>query len=143
MGNGGEIFVLDMGTPMKIADLARDLIRLSGFEPDTDIEIKFSGIRPGEKLFEELGFDGEKMDKTRHPKIFIGKLSPHGIEDLQSKLNDLADLTSSMDASIIRRALQQTVPEMQPDATTEMSTVNPKPSSSANPRAKLNEPALA
>ncbi|MBZ0118155.1 MAG: polysaccharide biosynthesis protein, partial [Sandaracinaceae bacterium] len=73
MGEGGEIFVLDMGEPVKIVDLARDLIRLSGFRPDEDIEIQFTGVRPGEKLFEELSLDAEHAGKTKHPKIFVGR----------------------------------------------------------------------
>ena len=76
MGKGGEIFVLDMGEPVKIADLARDLIVLSGLVPGDDIEIQFTGLRPGEKLFEELSVTGEKADKTRHPKIFVGRFRP-------------------------------------------------------------------
>ncbi|HHU13100.1 MAG TPA: polysaccharide biosynthesis protein, partial [Clostridiaceae bacterium] len=69
--NGGEIFVLDMGKPVKIADLARDLIRLSGYEPDVDIPIEYIGLRPGEKMFEELYLDAEAMHKTEHDKIFV------------------------------------------------------------------------
>ncbi|HEX7843140.1 MAG TPA: nucleoside-diphosphate sugar epimerase/dehydratase, partial [Kofleriaceae bacterium] len=75
MGTGGEIFILDMGEPVKIVDLARDLIKLSGFRPGLDIEIKFSGVRPGEKLFEQLATDAEHADKTKHPKIFIGRIA--------------------------------------------------------------------
>ena len=143
MGNGGEIFVLDMGTPMKIADLARDLIRLSGFEPDTDIKIEYSGVRPGEKLFEELGFDGEKMNKTRHPKIFIGKLSPHDLTELQPTLANLTSLTSCMDASQIRAALQDAVPEMQPDATSVPPPVEPIPVSRRSRPSLVDEPVVA
>jgi FlaA1/EpsC-like NDP-sugar epimerase len=124
MGEGGEIFVLDMGTPVKILDLAQDLIRLSGFEPD-EIPIEFSGVRPGEKLFEELGFDAEKMDKTRHPKIFVGRLSPHEPSELQPSLYRLASLTSCTDAAEIRAALLDAVPEMQADATSVPPPVQP------------------
>ena len=143
MGNGGEIFVLDMGKPVKIADLARDLIRLSGFEPDTEVKIEFSGVRPGEKLFEELGFDGEKMDKTRHPKIFIGKLSPHTLAGLQPTLSSLASLTSCMDASRIRAALQDAVPEMQPDATCPPPPVEPVSTSRKSRPSLVDEPVVA
>jgi FlaA1/EpsC-like NDP-sugar epimerase len=73
MGNGGEIFVLDMGTPVKIVDMARDLIRLSGLDPDIDVRIEFSGLRPGEKLTEELITEGEDILKTRHEKILVLK----------------------------------------------------------------------
>jgi FlaA1/EpsC-like NDP-sugar epimerase len=73
MAKGGEIFILDMGEPVKIADLARDLIRLSGFEPDVDIKIEYTGLRPGEKLYEELLMDEEGIQRTGHDKIFIGK----------------------------------------------------------------------
>ncbi|AET70717.1 putative nucleoside-diphosphate sugar epimerase [Desulfosporosinus orientis DSM 765] len=78
MGNGGEIFILDMGKPVKIVDLAKDLIRLSGFEPDVDIKIQFTGIRPGEKLFEELLTAEEGVTSTKHSRIFVAK--PNGID---------------------------------------------------------------
>jgi FlaA1/EpsC-like NDP-sugar epimerase len=112
MGDGGQIFVLDMGTPVKIVDLARELIRLSGFEPDVDIPIQFTGIRPGEKLFEEIAFDAEKMDRTRHEKIFIGRLSPVGMDELRRRLGLLESCTGSSSADPVREALQQVVPEM-------------------------------
>lgn len=73
MAEGGEIFVLDMGKPVKIVDLARNLIRLSGFEPDVDIKIEFSGLRPGEKLYEELLMDEEGLKSTENNKIFVAK----------------------------------------------------------------------
>jgi len=73
MAAGGEIFILDMGEPVRILDLAKDLIRLSGFEPDVDIPISITGLRPGEKLFEELLLDEEGISATKHDKIFIGQ----------------------------------------------------------------------
>lgn len=73
MAKGGEIFVLDMGDPVKILDLAKDLIHLSGYEPNVDMDIVFTGLRPGEKLYEELLLDDEGISDTSHDKIFIGK----------------------------------------------------------------------
>ncbi|KGP75414.1 polysaccharide biosynthesis protein [Desulfosporosinus sp. Tol-M] len=78
MAKGGEIFILDMGKPVKIVDLAKDLIRLSGFEPDVDIKTQFTGIRPGEKLFEELLTAEEGITSTKHSRIFVAK--PNGID---------------------------------------------------------------
>jgi FlaA1/EpsC-like NDP-sugar epimerase len=71
IGHGGEIFVLEMGEPIRIVDLARQMIRLSGFEPDQDVEITFTGLRPGEKLHEELVADGEEVATTRHDRIRV------------------------------------------------------------------------
>ena len=73
LGNGGEIFILDMGKTIKIIDLASDLIRLSGYEPGNDISIEITGTRPGEKKIEELSLDSENLDKTKHDKIFVLK----------------------------------------------------------------------
>jgi FlaA1/EpsC-like NDP-sugar epimerase len=73
LGRGGEVFVLDMGEPIKVLDLATDLIRLSGLEVGTDIEIRFTGTRPGEKLYEELFFDSENAISTDHPKVLRAK----------------------------------------------------------------------
>jgi len=115
MGSGGEIYVLDMGEPIKIVDLARDMITLSGLRPGLDIEIVFTGLRPGEKLFEELSIEGEHVSPTSHPKIGVWKRRPddfsrvcHGIEDLLTSAD-----TSSHDE--IRRQLKSLVPEYAPD----------------------------
>lgn len=96
MAKGGEIFVLDMGRPVKIVDLAKDLIRLSGFEPDRDIKIKFTGLRPGEKLYEELLMDEEGIKNTKHKKIFIGKPGKYDFYDVCEKVDTLK---ASLDGS--------------------------------------------
>ena len=116
MGEGGEIFVLDMGEAVRIVDLARDLIRFSGFEPDVDIKIEYSGVRPGEKLFEELGFDGERMSKTRHPKIWVGKLAPVALAQVERAIAQLRPLCNVTDREQVREALREVVPEMQDEA---------------------------
>jgi FlaA1/EpsC-like NDP-sugar epimerase len=121
MGAGGEIFILDMGEPVKIVDLARDLITLSGLRPDEDIEIRFNGIRPGEKLFEQLSTDAEHADKTKHPKIFIGRVAPPAWAEAVRTLDYLLaqvhghaeELESDVEARAarIRQALHGVVPE--------------------------------
>ncbi|WP_455103913.1 polysaccharide biosynthesis protein [Peptostreptococcus sp.] len=89
MASGGEIFVLDMGDPVKIDDLARNMIRLSGFEPDVDIDIVYTGLRPGEKLFEELLMAEEGLKVTDHNKIFIGRPQEFNREEIFSQLEEL------------------------------------------------------
>ncbi len=117
MGDGGEIFVLDMGEPVKIVDLARDLIILSGLRPDEDIEIRFSGVRPGEKLFEELSTKAEHADKTKHPKIFIGRIKAHEWDEVVSGVESLCrlaiDISGGTNVSIdeVRSALTMMIPE--------------------------------
>ena len=111
MAQNGEIFVLDMGKPVKIVDLARDLIRLSG-KTERDIPIVFSGVRPGEKLFEEIGFNEECMDRTRHPKIYVGKIHHVDLEQLKSDIADLSKLRDSQDNARVREAMHKIVPEM-------------------------------
>jgi FlaA1/EpsC-like NDP-sugar epimerase len=111
MGEGGEIYILDMGNPVKIVDLARDLITLSGLRPDEDIEIKFSGMRPGEKLFEELATDSEHADKTKHPKVFIGRIKPHGYEAICVGVDALLELARGAHVERVRAALGDLVPE--------------------------------
>ena len=86
MGEGGEIFILNMGEPVRILDMAKDMIALFGLKPFEDIDIVFTGMRPGEKLFEELDTEGENMSKTRHPKIFIGTLGAYPYEEIEVAL---------------------------------------------------------
>ncbi len=92
MAKGGEIFVLDMGEPVRILNLARDMIRLSGFEPGRDIEIKFTGIRPGEKLREELLTEEEGITATKHKRIFIAPASSLSHTQVAEELHDLEKL---------------------------------------------------
>jgi FlaA1/EpsC-like NDP-sugar epimerase len=113
MGDGGEIFILDMGEPVRIVDLARDLVTLSGLRPDEDIEIKFSGVRPGEKLYEELASDAENADKTKHPKIFTGRIKTHAWDAVQIGVEALLDLASGHALDRVRAALRELVPEYQ------------------------------
>jgi FlaA1/EpsC-like NDP-sugar epimerase len=116
MGKGGEIFVLDMGEPVKIVDLANMLITLSGFRPDEDIEIVFTGPRPGEKLFEELRIEGEGMQRTRHPKIGIWKNIPMDRDKLRTGIDALLAIVSQGDASAVADKIKQLVPEYTPNA---------------------------
>jgi FlaA1/EpsC-like NDP-sugar epimerase len=111
MGQGGEIFVLDMGEPVRIVDLAQELITLSGFRPGEDIEIVFTGPRPGEKLFEELRIEGENMQRTRHPKISIWKNIPMDREKLRAGIADLLDLAARRDTVQLARQIKDLVPE--------------------------------
>lgn len=91
MAKGGEIFILDMGESVKILDLAKDLIKLSGFEPDIDIKIEFTGLRPGEKLYEELLLSEEGIEGTRHKSIFVGKPMELDYDELIGKIKELEE----------------------------------------------------
>jgi len=99
LAKGGEIFVLDMGKPVKILDLAINLIRLNGFEPDVDIKIEFTGLRPGEKMYEELYLNREQLIRTRHEKIFV--LSPITDEQhLTTEINQLKAIIRTQDVRL-------------------------------------------
>ena len=111
MGNGGEIFILDMGEPVKILDLAQEMIRLFGLRPYEDVDIVFTGIRPGEKLFEELETAGETIAKTRHPKIFIGNLTPSWSGDYEDSLRRLEELAVDSQEGALRQLLNSLLPE--------------------------------
>ena len=111
MGKGGEILVLDMGEPVRIVDLAKELITLSGFRPGEDIEIVFTGCRRGEKLFEELSIEGEDMQRTRHPKIGIWTNIPMDRDVLQAGIAALIALAPVQDHAQIVAGLKQLVPE--------------------------------
>ena len=113
---GGEIFVLDMGEPVKIDDMARNLIRLSGYTPDVDIKIVYTGLRPGEKLYEELLMDEEGLQETENKMIHIGK--PIDMDDawFEQKLKEL-DKSSYDEISDMKRIVAQIVPTYRPDLT--------------------------
>jgi FlaA1/EpsC-like NDP-sugar epimerase len=111
MGCGGEIFILDMGEPVKIVDLARDLIRLSGLTPERDIEIRFTGMRPGEKLFEELALDEESASRTRHPRIFVGRLARQSWEEINRHIEELIELADSPETDGVCAKFKEIVPE--------------------------------
>jgi len=118
LGKGGEVFVLDMGEPVKVLDMAKDLIFLSGFVPDEDIEIKIVGLRPGEKLCEELltkeeGSGG--LGDTRHEKIFIAQVEEVDGERLEKDIRELEVLAKEMDMAGIVRKLQEVVPSYKPN----------------------------
>jgi len=120
----GDIYILDMGTPVKITEMARDLIRLSGKEPETEIEIKFTGLRPGEKLYEELIIQGEDIIKTKHDKIMVvssnGGMGKTGSQEnfrecLNRQLRDLFRVARSQEAGAIKRKLKEIIPEYHPE----------------------------
>jgi FlaA1/EpsC-like NDP-sugar epimerase len=115
MGNGREIYILKMGEPVRIVDLARDVIRFNGLEPDHDIEIVFTGLRPGEKLYEELITEGEGIVPTRHEKIMV-LLSSNGVdpERLSHHLDDIIRIADTFDAPAIRAKLHEIVSDYTP-----------------------------
>jgi FlaA1/EpsC-like NDP-sugar epimerase len=112
LAKGGEVFILDMGKPVKILTLAEDLIRLSGFKPYDDIKIEFSGIRPGEKLYEELLTNEEGLTSTQHGRIFVGKPIDVKRTELEFEIKKLEKVVSE-DQSIIRKVLKLIVPTYQ------------------------------
>lgn len=114
MGKGGEIFILDMGKPIKIVEMARDLIRLHGLEPDRDIAIEFIGLRPGEKLYEELITEGEGIVATAHKKIMVLRGTSAKWDGLMQSIEELSQVSLLNDNDIIRKKLSVFVPEYKP-----------------------------
>jgi len=114
LGTGGEIFVLDMGQPMRIVDLARQLIELSGLTPEQDIEIKFTGLRPGEKLYEELNHGTENMTPTAHAKIMRFTGAPQPRASIEAGFARIEAIAGTGEARQIKLAIRELVPEYQP-----------------------------
>ncbi|MCU0403076.1 MAG: polysaccharide biosynthesis protein [Chitinophagaceae bacterium] len=111
MGQGGEIFLFDMGSPVKIVDLAKKMIRLAGYTPNKDIEIKFSGLRPGEKLFEELLNDQEQVIPTHHKKILIAKVVEYDFYQVNKSIDQLIESAlQSQDEEVVRQ-MKRIIPE--------------------------------
>lgn len=114
MGEGGEIFILDMGRPVRILDMAKDLIAFSGFEPNKDIKIEFIGLRPGEKLYEELITEGENIVPTQHQKIMVLRGQSCNQHMLNGNIEAIHRLARTQDANGIRLKLKEIVPEYMP-----------------------------
>ena len=117
MGEGGEIFILDMGEPVKIEDMARQLIELSGFEPGREIEIRYTGLRPGEKLYEELCHNDEVTEKTDHPKILRLKIKNSALrqkEEIESLIHSAIKEASNGNITQAKQKIKQMVPEYTP-----------------------------
>ena len=118
LGRGGEVFVLDMGEQIKVVDIATDLIRLSGLEVGADIEIKFTGVRPGEKLYEEMFFTAENVLPTDHPKVLRAR-NPLLADGTIKRIDTLTRSTDSgRPEDEIRKLLQTLVPDFHPHGTT-------------------------
>jgi FlaA1/EpsC-like NDP-sugar epimerase len=115
MGGGGEIFILRMGSPVKIVDLALDLIKLLGYEPEKDIKIKFTGLRPGEKMYEELITEGEGIVPTTHEKIMVLRGDNKSNKEMPKFLSRLAKTATVHDGPGIKEALHDIIPEYTPD----------------------------
>ena len=113
IGTGGEVFCLDMGEPVRIYDLALDLIRLSGLTEGEDIEIVFNGVRPGEKLYEELFFSGDEVLKTSHPKIMKARYEPPDLRVYMQIVQLIESATRNASDSYLRRSLEEIVPDFE------------------------------
>jgi FlaA1/EpsC-like NDP-sugar epimerase len=153
IGFGGEIFTLDMGKPVKIVDLARQLIEIAGFTPDKDIRIEFTGLRPGEKLFEELSYQGEHVAATRHAKIMQMLGEPLPFERVRNCVLELAAQLDQLSPDEIKCLLKHAVPEYQPQIKQLNGNVHrngearvngePRPESAANDRRNGHQPGSA
>jgi FlaA1/EpsC-like NDP-sugar epimerase len=140
LGRGGEVFLLDMGEPIRIVEIATDLIRLSGLTVGTDIEIKFTGIRPGEKLYEEMFFSAENVLTTDHPKVLRARngILPEGVMRRIQGLVDAAEAENRDEE--LRQLLRSLVPDFHPHSTPAMATVDADPKELSLVRGKEARP---
>ncbi len=138
MGNDGDIFVLDMGEPVKIVDLAREMITLSGFRPGEDIEIVFSGIRPGEKLYEELSVKGEDMGPTTHQKIYVWRNRKEDWPKVCALMEDLLSSVDSLSDREVKQRLAGIVPEFTPEQPEPVRAPAPDRASAASASARTS-----
>jgi FlaA1/EpsC-like NDP-sugar epimerase len=111
IGRGGEIFVLDMGEPIKIVDLAKQMIEIAGYEVGKDIQIEYTGLRPGEKMYEELAHKNEELSKTSHPKISCLVSSSSDLNWIELQFSALGDLVKEQDNAAIKKSVRNIVPE--------------------------------
>jgi len=125
IGSGGEVFCLDMGEPVRIYDLALDLIRLSGLTEGEDIEIVFNGVRPGEKLYEELFFSGDEVLGTVHPKIMKARYEPPDLRVYMQIVQLIESAMRNASDSFLRRCLEEIVPDF--DSPGRVAAVTPNP----------------
>jgi FlaA1/EpsC-like NDP-sugar epimerase len=123
MAEGGEVFVFDMGEPVKIVDLARNMIRLAGYTPDVDMQIQFIGERPGEKLYEDLFSESEEMKETHHEKIMISKEVVHDMAEAENIISKLQALENFYEPELYRMVIKELLPEYQ-SVTADGKTVN-------------------
>ena len=141
MGKDGDIFVLDMGEPVKIIDLAREMITLSGLRPGEDIEIKVTGMRPGEKLYEELSVKGEDMGKTTHEKIYIWRNRKEDWPRICRLMDELVAVADQLPQEELKRRLMDVVPEFTPhESPAHSAPVSPLPAGPALSTAGGAEP---
>lgn len=127
MSKGGEVFVFDMGKPVKIVDLAKNMIRLAGYVPDVDMKIKFIGERPGEKLYEDLFLETEKLKETYHEKIMICTEANHPFEMVDRIISAFSDIENTYNAELYKATIKKLLPEYKFNLTTDVKNPILKP----------------
>jgi FlaA1/EpsC-like NDP-sugar epimerase len=141
MGQDGDIFVLDMGEPVKIVDLAREMITLSGLRPGEDIEIQVTGVRPGEKLYEELSVSGENVAKTTHEKIYVWRNRKEDWPRVCKLIDQLVSTVDELTEERIKGQLSELVPEYTPYQESARAA-SPEPVSEVGPAVSQLAPSL-